>query len=159
MRKAQWCGLVGLLGTLGLVGGLASPAQTPPAGEKGNKSLLELVAKESKQKQEVVEKVLKALAPAVREQLAAGSVVSLPGLGSFQVVRVAEHKDLVGGKPVRVPAANYIEFVPAAELNNAAGSPSAVPARTVPAFEYVPRAGMVPGVRTEGRKVGRTRTP
>jgi len=120
--------------------------------------LKDRVAKAAKLKPEDVEKMLKELGPAIRAELTAGKQVELPGVGVFRVVRIAEHKDLVGGRVTRVPATNVVEFVSGAELTNAANAPGAIPARTVPAFEYIPRPGETPGLKTEGLKTGRTRT-
>jgi nucleoid DNA-binding protein len=147
----------GLLGLLGLVVAVAASAQPP--GRAKAPTVQSRVAAATKQKEEVVEQVLKALGPVVRDQLRAGESVTLPGLGTFRVVRVAEHRNLVdGGRVVRVPAANYVEFVPVTALNDAANAPGAQPVRTVPGFEYIPLPGANPGIKTELPKVGRTRT-
>jgi nucleoid DNA-binding protein len=157
MRKAQWWGLAGLLAALVLIAGAAAPAQTGSGKKKKPQTLQSRIAKATKLKEKNVAKMLRALGPAITAQLQAGKSVDLAGVGTFRVVQVAEHRNLVNGRVVRVPAANYIEFVPSGTLNGAAAATPA-PARTVPAFEYNPRPYETPGFRTEGLKVGRTRT-
>jgi nucleoid DNA-binding protein len=116
------------------------------------------VSKASKQKEEVVEAILKALGPSIQDQLAAGRQVELPGIGVFQVVLIAEHKDLVDGRPAVVPARKYIEFVPSEGLVAASTAPGAVPARTVPGYDFRVNPNANPGQKTEGTRSGRTRT-
>ena len=90
----------------------------------------------------------------LRDQLAKGNTVNLPGLGTMRVVRVAEHKDMKAGtgRVLRVPAKNVVEFLSNEGLGEAANSPTAVPAETVPAFER----NTLPD-QTKGQKVGPTR--
>jgi nucleoid DNA-binding protein len=168
MRKLQWGVLVALVGTLGLVLGLAAPArsQRPQPGkpgqparpnqpkEKEKETLKGRLARVTRLPEQDVTKLLAELGPAVRDQLAAGNQVELPGLGTFRVVRVPEHRDLVGGRPAVIPASNNVEFLPAGSIVNAANGPGAVPAVTVPPFEYNPLPQQTPG-----QKVGNTRTP
>src|SRR5262249_37604200 len=59
-----------------------------------------------------VKRFLSVLGPAVREELGKGKEVSLSGLGTFRIVRVAEHRDLRNGRPVMIPAVNTVEFLP-----------------------------------------------
>jgi nucleoid DNA-binding protein len=117
------------------------------------------VAKASKQKEEIVTAIFKALGPGIQAQLRAGRQVELPGVGVFQVVLIAEHKDLIGGRPGIVPAQKYIEFVPAADLLAAATSPGAVPARTVDGYEFRVNPNASSGQKTEGTRAGRSRIP
>ena len=157
MGKVKWGARGGLLALLGLVAVVAASAQAPPKGAKETVKSRVVVA--TKQKEDVVEKFLRALGPAVCEQLRSGESVELPGLGTFRVVQVAAHRDLQGGRPVSVPAANYIEFLPSGELNGAANAPGAVPGRVVPGFEYVPNPRHVPSDKTDYlRMPGRIRT-
>src|SRR5436305_827982 len=128
MRRAQW-GLAALIVTLALT----AHAQVP--GRKGVPEFKSDVAKRAKQKKKTVGNVFEVLGPAMREQLSAGRQVEISGVGIFRVVRVAAHRDLVNGLPTTIPARNYIEFVPSAELNAAANAPAAIPARTVPGYE------------------------
>ncbi len=139
-----------------LVFGLAAPghSQKPAAKDKKNETLAQRLARESNLKEEDINKVLKALGPAVRDELTRGKTVSLQGLGTFRVVRVAGHRDLREGRPVNVPPSNYVEFLPTGEVLNSANSDTAVPAETVPAFEYEPLPN-----QTKGQKVGPTRAP
>jgi nucleoid DNA-binding protein len=146
----------GLLVLLALVVAVAASAQ-PPGADKGP-TLKTRIATTTKQKEALVQQFLEALGPAMRAHLATGQSVALPGVGVFNVVRVAEHRNLVEGRVVVVPAANYIEFVPAGVMLDTANSAGAQPVRTVPGFEYNPLPRTEPGLRTEGLKVGRTRT-
>jgi hypothetical protein len=70
------------------------------------------------------------------------------------VVRIAEHRDMVTGRPVVVPARNTVEFLGGGELTDAANGPGAQPAEVVPPFQY----NTIPG-QTPGQKVGPVRTP
>ena len=82
--------------------------------------------------------MLTALGPAVREDLAAGNRVEMPGLGVFRVVRIAAHRDLVDGRPANIEASNYVEFVASGGLVDAANAATAVPADTVLPFQFNP---------------------
>lgn len=157
MNQAKWalaafiCILAGVL-TLGASAQIAPGRKAVPANFKAG------VAAITKEKGPLVDKLLKALGPAATEQLRAGRTVELPGLGTLRVVRVAEHRDLVQGIPTTIPARNYIEFVPMADLERVANEPGVVPARTVEGWEFrVLPPGVNPGAKTEGIKVPRTR--
>jgi nucleoid DNA-binding protein len=160
MRKGHWLGLGILLGVIVLILAVASPAHSqkaPPPKEEG--SLVQKLARSAKLSEEQAGRFLEALGPAIRAELAAGKTVNLPGLGTFRVVRIAEHKDMIvggrqGGTPIVVPAVNNVEFLPAGELSSAANAPTAVPADVVPPFQYNPLPGQTPG-----QKSGRTRVP
>jgi nucleoid DNA-binding protein len=150
-------GRSGLLALVALAVAVAASAQPPGAAPRA--TVRSRVSTATKQKEELVQKFLDALGPAVRDQLRAGESVAVPGLGVFNVVRVAEHRNLVQGRVVIVPAANYVEFVPAGPLNDAANTPGAKPVRTVPGFEYIVNPRVTPGIRTDPPRSGRTRTP
>jgi nucleoid DNA-binding protein len=141
-----------LVGAIGLVLCLTKPvlSQRPPAEETLNQRL----AKASKLKEEEVTRLLNALGPAIQEDLRAGKQVTLPGLGTFRVVRIGEHRDLQDGRPVTVPAINTVEFIPVGTVVDSANSSNAQPAETVPSFQY----NTLPG-QTPGQKTGRTRVP
>src|SRR5262245_47086862 len=128
MRKRPWLALAALAATLGALVPMAAPAQ--PAKPRGEETLGQRVARESKLTDEQVARVLTVLGPAVRDELKKGNTVSLPGLGTFRVVRVAEHKDIEAGtgRPLRVPATNTVEFLATEGLSDAANSATAVPA-------------------------------
>ena len=130
---------------------LSTPAQFKPQKEP---TLLQRVAEASRLSEENADRVLQALGPAIREELAKGKEVSLPGLGRFRVVRVQEHRDLVDGRPAIIPAANRVEFIASDTLDGAANAAGAKPADTVVPFHYIPLPGQTPG-----QKVGNTRTP
>lgn len=159
MTRAKWA-LAGLVCILaGAYAWTASAQVIIGAGrDKAPASLEEGLVKHSGVKDRSAEKLLKALGPAVKEQLLAGRVVELPGLGVLRVVRVDSHKDLgPGGRPIIVPARNYVEFVPAGGLDTVANQPGAVPARTVEPFEYNVRPGAAPSTRSEYLRTTRTR--
>lgn len=152
MRRRQILGLGILLGGLfALIGHNADvQAQRPAKFDP----IVERIAELTKLKAEDVDKVWRAQHQAIEEQIKKGSVVQLPQLGRLQVVRVPEHKDLQGGKPVTIAAENYIEFEPEAGLNTAANAPGAIPARTAGNYEFNPLPNQTPG-----QKMGRVRVP
>lgn len=157
MHVRHWIVLAGL-GTLAVVLTLATPAHSqrqPPAEE----TLQSRVAKTAKLSEQDVAKLLTALGPAIQEELSRGKTVTLPGLGTFRVVRIAEHTDLQvpQGKPVVVPAVNTVEFLAGGELQAAANSKTAKPAETVPEFKYVPLPDRVPSSKMPNTKVPRNR--
>ena len=156
MRTAK--GALALLAAgFGLVVVLAVDAQVTVAKKKAAPNLEAGVVAASKEKKETVEKVIKALGPAIQEQLTAGRTVEIPGVGTFRVVKVEAYRDLVGGRPAVIPEKNYVEFVPSAALNTAANAPGAVPARTVPPAEFKVNPAANPGIREDGIKSPRTR--
>ena len=130
---------------------LSTPAQFKPQKEP---TLLQRVAEASRLSEENADRVLQALGPAIREELAKGKEVSLPGLGRFRVVRVQEHRDLVDGRPAIIPAANRVESIASDTLDRAANAAGDKPADTVVPFHYIPLP-----TQTPGQKVGNTRTP
>lgn len=137
-----------LLGALALTLGISSPAHSQrPQDREEPVTLATRLAKATGLKPAEVEKFLQALGPAIRDELAAGRVVSVDGLGSFRVVRIAAHNDLRLGRPTRIPASNTIEFIPFAEAMESANSETAVPQSEVPEFRYVPLPGQTPGQR------------
>jgi len=116
------------------------------------------VAAETKLTEEQVNKVLAALGPAVRDQLAHGARVELPGLGALRVVRVAPHRDLVAGRPAAIPPSNYVEFTPTGGLVEAANAADAVPADTVLPFEYNPLPSQTPALHVPDERMPNVRT-
>ena len=112
----------------------------------------------TKETEQSVDKLLKALGPAIQEQLTAGRKVEIPGVGTFRVVKVEAYRDLVDGRPSVIPEKNYVEFLPDAALNTAANAPGAVPARIVPPSEFKVNPLANPGLRNDGLKTGRTRS-
>jgi nucleoid DNA-binding protein len=150
MRTHPGFALGFLLAAAGLVLGLTASAQTQRPREE---TLTQRLARGAKLSEESADRLFKALGPVIREDLRKGKEVNIPGLGTFRVVRVAEHKDLRDGRPVVVPATNVVEFVGDEAIDVAANSEGAKPAETVPAFQYL----VLPG-QTPGQKVGRTRT-
>jgi nucleoid DNA-binding protein len=152
MRTRHWWGLCGLLGAGALLAALSVPARSekPPAEETFSQRL----AKAAKTSEENANRVYQALGPVIRDDLGHGKQVSVPGLGTFRVVRVEEHRDLRNGRPVVIPAVNTVEFVSEGALLDAANAAGATPAESVPPFQYVPLPGQTPG-----QKVGPVRTP
>jgi nucleoid DNA-binding protein len=154
MRTRHGWALAGLCGALALAAGMtatAQPQKRPPREE----TLSQRVARTTRLSEKDVVRVLQELGPAVREELRRGREVSLPGLGTFRVVRVEGHRDLGrGGRPVVVPAVNTVEFLADGDMDSAANSAGAQPAETVPGFHYVPLPDQTPG-----QKVGPVRTP
>jgi nucleoid DNA-binding protein len=150
MRTRQIMTLGALLGACGLALILSAPAQTERPRVD---SLVARIAEATKLSEENTDRFLKAMGPAIRDELKQGKEVSLPGLGTFRVVQIQEHKDLRGGDVVVIPTTNTVEFVPEGTLVEATNSSTAQPAETVPAFRYIP----VPG-QTPSNRVSRTRT-
>jgi nucleoid DNA-binding protein len=155
-------GLGALLGLMGVLLTLSAFAQTPRKGsgtgaETGRQPLEKLVARASKVGEEDVLSVLRALGPAVRDRLRGGEAITLPGLGVFRIVRVEEHKDLVKGIPTVVPAANYVEFLPASEMSAAASAPGTTPAVVVPPSEFIVDPRHEPSSKSEYLRTPRSR--
>ena len=152
MRKPQWWALGALLGTLGLVLGLASPAQSQRIiqgqglGQRpqGDDTLRGRLIRETKFQGNDVDKFLTALGPAVTDMLRSGQQVSIPGLGTFRVVNIPPHRGLAGGRAAVFPGSNYVEFLPVADVVNAANTGGAIPAESVPPFFYNPQPNQVP---------------
>jgi nucleoid DNA-binding protein len=165
MTQAKWalagfvCILAGALAwTASAQTIISGGAGSPRAKAKGAATLEEGLATRSGVSRKDVRKVLKALGPAVAEQLLAGRQVELPGVGTVRVVRIDAHRDLgAGGRPIMVPARNYVEFVAQAGMDAIANQPGAVPARTVGGFEFVVNPSSTPSVRTEYLRTNRTR--
>ena len=162
MRRGQWLALGTLLGAMLLVLAWTTPVQSqkaPADKDKKEGGLALKVARGAKMSEQEANRFLQALGPAISSELAAGKTVNLPGLGTFRVVRVPEHKNMTvggrnGGTPFVVPGANTVEFLADGGLKTAANSATAVPAEVVPPFEYVPLPGQTPG-----QKTGRTHVP
>jgi nucleoid DNA-binding protein len=154
MRKARWLALAVLLGTMSWVGG-QSTTKTAKPKEIKEETIPQRIAKDTKLTEQQAEKFYNAVGVAIRDQLQRGKSVSVPGLGTFRVVRVAEHKDMVaGGRPIVVPAFNTVEFVGTVEVSDGVNAEGITPAETVPAFQYIPNP-----YQTPGQKMGRTHTP
>ena len=124
------------------------------ARRQADETLAQQLARTTKLTDEVVDRLLRELGPAMRDQLANGKEVALTGLGKFRVMRIEAHKDLREGRPVVVPARNIVEFVADGAIETAVNAETAKPSGTVPEFKYTPLPNQTPG-----QKVGRTRTP
>ena len=159
MRTARWFALVVLLGTMSLVPGQSTTKSAKPRDTK-DETIPQRIARETKLNEKDADKFYQAVGTAVREQLQRGKTVSVPGLGTFRVVRVAEHKDLAaGGRPVVVPAFNTVEFVGSVEVNDGVNGGNITPSETVPAFQYNPLPGQTPGQRQGRTHVPSSRVP
>ncbi len=159
MRVRRWLGLAVLFGSLAAVLALSSPAQSQRQRDE-DQPLTKRLAREGKVTDEQAARVFNALGPVLRNELGRGRTVSVPGLGTFRVVQIAEHKDIERGtgRVLRVPATNTVEFLADGSLNRAANSDAAVPAETVPAFEYVPLPNQTPGQKSGTSRSTGTRT-
>jgi nucleoid DNA-binding protein len=157
MRKSQWLALVGLVGGMALLLGVAKPAlsQKPP---EARQTLKDRLVSATKLPETDVQKMLTALGPAMRDHLRSGGQLELPGLGTFRIVSVPAHRDLVAGRPATVGASNNVEFLPSADLKSAANAAGAVPAETVPPFEYIVDPYHVPSQRIGTTRQTGTRT-
>jgi len=152
MRKA-------LFGLAALIGVLTLTAQAQVSDKK--KVAVDFKAglvRETKYKEATIEKVLKAMGPAMEEQLRAGRSVSIEGVGTFQIVRIEAYQDINrNGEPITIPARNYVEFVPVDTLNTAANADGVVPARTVKGYKFEVMPNASPGIKSEGMRAPRTR--
>jgi nucleoid DNA-binding protein len=157
MRRQHWIALGSLLGFLALFLG-STPAQQAPRINPPE-TLPQRLARLAKLKEEDAARFLHVLGPAVREDLSKGKSVSLPGLGTFRIVRVSAHRDLRNGRPVEIPAVNTVEFLADGALDVAANAESAVPAETVPEFKYIPLPTQTPGLKEPRNRVPPQRVP
>ncbi len=153
MRKPHWIALGALLAVLGLFLGVADPARSQRPQE-APQTIKDRIVKETKLKAADVQAMLTALGPALRDHLRGGNQAELPGLGTFRVVRIPEHRDMVAGRPVTVAGSNYVEFLPSGDLVNAANAANVVPADVVPPFEYI-----IDPYQTPSMRVGTNRNP
>ncbi len=159
MRKPHWIALGALLGIFGLLLGMADWARSQRPQE-APQNIKDRIVKETRLKAADVQSMLTALGPAIRDHLRAGNQVELPGLGTFRVVRIPEHKDMSrDGRPITVAASNYVEFLPTGDLIGAANAAGAVPAEVVPPFEYIIDPYHAPSMRIGTNRNPGTRTP
>jgi len=154
MHQRQKLALGVLLGVLGFTALAYSQRPSPQ-----NETLTQRLARTAKLTEDQATRFVTALGPAIREDLARGKEVSLPGLGAFRVVRIAEHKDMIDGRPFTVPAVNTVEFIPEGSSIAAANTATVQPAETVPAFHYTPLPGQTPGQKTPRTYVPSSRIP
>jgi nucleoid DNA-binding protein len=155
MRKSSCLALAGMSSTLLIVACWSEPAQSQRAA--ADASLTQRIAKASKVSEDDVVKVLRALGPALKEDLKRGRSPEVPGLGTFRIVRVEGHRDLAEGVPVKVTTRNTVEFLPTSELQDAANAAGVDPAVTIRPFEYVPLPNQTPSQRTEYLRTPRRR--
>jgi nucleoid DNA-binding protein len=142
-----------------LLAGLATCALLSVAGAQTqvipkNETFVQRVARYSEIKEKEADRCINALGRALLEDLKQGKTDTLPGLGSFRIVRVGTSKDLVNGRPVNIPAYNVVEFSPDEGVYDAANGDNVEAARYVPAFQY----NILPG-QTPGQKMGSSRMP
>jgi nucleoid DNA-binding protein len=136
---------------------MAAPAHSERPATKAE--LAGAIARKSKVSEEDINKVLEALGPVIRDRLSNGETVEIAGLGTFRVVRIPEHKDMVKGRPATIEATNSVEFVPFAACVDAVNGPNAVPAVTVPQFEYNPLPDQTKSQRAPYQRAPNVRTP
>lgn len=155
MSKHTYWGLGVILAITGPM--ILTPGSAYSEKSKSDGSLSQRIANASKVDEKDVLKVLRALGPAVKEDLLRGRSVDLPGLGSLRVVQVQSHRDLVNGVPLRLPSSNNVEFLPNSDLVEAANAADVKPAVSVAPFEYVPIPGQTPSQRTDYIRTPRRR--
>ena len=119
-----------------------------------NETFVQRVARYAEVKEKDADRCINALGRALMEDLKQGKTDTLPGLGSFRIVRVGSSKDLLNGRPVNVPAYNVVEFLPDDGVYDAANGDNVEAARYIPAFQY----NILPG-QTPGQKMGSSRMP
>ncbi|CAN5115203.1 hypothetical protein BH10PLA2_BH10PLA2_29980 [soil metagenome] len=122
-----------------------------------NETFVQRVARYSDVKEKDAERCIQNLGKALMEDLRQGKTDAIPGLGSFRIVRVAESKDLVNGRPATIPAYNVVEFSPEEGVAETANGESIEAARTVPAFQYILLPGQTPGQRMPGARMPSSR--
>ena len=164
MPSKRWLGLATLLGAfLVLVWTVPVHSQRPQPGPQGqpgkDEPITTQLAKKAKLTEQQAQAFYNALGPILRSELSRGKTIELPGMGTFRVVRIAEHRDMAGGRPIVVPARNTVEFLGGGELLDAANGASAAPAEVVPPFQYNTIPGQVPGQRVPTIRNPGTRTP
>ena len=155
MRKAHWWGLGALVGTLGLV--VAAGAQQVQPPRKQPATFEGRMLASSRLPEADLKKFLTALGPAISASIASGQSVTIPNLGTFRVVNIPAHRDMVNGRPAVIDGSNYVEFVPAGNLVGAANAGGAVPAVSVPPFQYIPLPGQTPSQRVPGTRAPNVR--
>jgi nucleoid DNA-binding protein len=158
MGKRRWVGLTVLLTALGVLLGVSDEALSQRPQAKKQMTLKGRIMDYSRLEEKETNKFLQAIGPAVRDLLAAGQQVEVPGLGLFRIVNVPPHRDLINGRPATVQGSNYVEFVPSGELNGAANSSTATPAEVVPPFQYNPLPGRDPGSKAPNERMPNVRT-
>jgi nucleoid DNA-binding protein len=142
----------GIIGATGLLLGFAGGVYSQRQAAVG--PLNKRLAAASGVAEETVAKVTKALGPTILANLKKGRAETVDGLGTFKVVRVQEHRDMRDGRPVTIPASNYVVFTPAENVDSFANEEGVTPESTVPEFKYIPLPNQTPSQRTP-----RVRTP
>jgi nucleoid DNA-binding protein len=165
MRKANWVGLAILAVTAGLVLGQSGQQQGERVTQLGQglrtgpSTLKGRIAVATKLPEADVVKMLNALGPAIRDLLGQGQTVEITNLGTFRVVRIPEHRDMVDGRPTTIAGSNYVEFLATEKFAGAANQAGVKPAETVPPFEYNPLPDQTKGLKTSGTRSPNSRTP
>jgi nucleoid DNA-binding protein len=166
MRKANWAGAAILITASGIVLAQSGQPQVERITQLGQGARPALpntvkgrIAVATKLSEDEVAKVLDALGPAIRDLLGQGNTVTISNLGTFRVVRIPEHRDMVDGRPATIPGSNYIEFLATGGFAAAANQPGVKPADTVPPFEYTPLPDQAKGLKTPGTRSPNSRTP
>jgi nucleoid DNA-binding protein len=145
-----------LLGVSGLALAIAAPVHSQKIDK--DETLLGQLAKSAKLSEDHANRFFNALGPAIQAELQRGREVNVPGLGTFRVVQIEEHRDLRDGRPVIVAATNTVEFIPSVKVAVSANSPSAKPEESVPPFQYIVLPGQTPSQRAAKTRAPTTRT-
>ena len=157
MRRTYFV-MFGLIVTLFAIGfGLTRSAHSQNSDrilDLTNLSMADQLAAEAQVNKDDAKAMLKALSPVIQQRLAKGQTVTLGGLGTFRVVKIPAHRELRGGRPITVPARNYVEFLPQVALVNSSNAITAQPAAVVQPFQYNPLRG-----RAEVPQISRVRVP
>jgi len=159
MRKPQWIALSVLVAAVGLASAMADLPKPQNKDKDAPKTLYGRIAKATKFSEADTQKFLAALGPAIREMLRNGNQVEISGLGMFRVVRIPAHRDLVDGRPATITGSNYVEFLPVGDVVDSVNGPAAIPAETVPPFEYIVNPYQTPGMRAPTTRQRGSRSP
>jgi len=163
MIRRRWIAAVALLlvgAALPLAAQVFLPGSvTPPPPVPIQETFTGAIVKKTGVAEKDVEAVLKALGPAIAERLAQGKGFELQGVGGFRLIRIVEHRDLIGRTAVVVPARNTIQFEPTGAFDAILNAPGAAAGVPVGLPDFNPETNRVPSGRVEFGRVGSTRVP
>lgn len=125
-----------LVGGLGLLHALSGPSYSQRTEQTRVEPLAKRLAKKWGVQEEDVRRRLEELGQEIQQDLAAGRIVNVHGLGTVRVVRVHKHRETVNGRPVVVDYKNTVQLVPAATLQATANSPGARPVEEILPADY-----------------------
>jgi nucleoid DNA-binding protein len=133
----------------------ASAQQAKPIPK--NETFVQRLARYSDVKEKDAERCIQNIGKALMEDLRQGRTDTIPGLGSFRIVRVAESKDLVNGRPATIPAYNVVEFSPEEGIAETANGENIEASVYVPSFKYILLPGQTPGQRIPSSRMPSSR--